>query len=262
MNNETLQILIDNLFSILALLLMAIAFMVVFFGGIVIVFKRLKVKSASIKTGVVEFDVDGKPIPVVPVIKPTPHSQCIHGKDIVLMLANQEDMFNNITKIKENILPEQMKLAEATIAFIEMILLDAFVCLLSKWVLPPESILEHKDYAEFQLCLDKMTGDLRKLFRIHFRANGFAEKEEKQFRQYISDVIAEIHKEKSKLFCRYYRGAVVKRELVNSETDKLNDTISIRLTSLLCDVRDISIKAKEDIFDARKEFTKYFNSIF
>ena len=195
--------------------------------------------------------------------KPTPHSTCIHGKDIVMVLKKQAEMINAIHETRAGIIPEQMKYAEGRGADIQGLMQKNFLHLLDEEIesgnLADLSIVEHEDFRSFKLCLKSVYTDILDLVRLAFRENHYSEKDEKEFRIYVDNKVSEIIQKATDELNDMYRGRLIQRSRIYKENQR---TIS-EIRGILCDVfwqaRAVAHKAKDECKQIEKNFEDYLS---
>ncbi len=222
-----------------------------------IVYLIRKARIVKVSKGGVDFS--GKDI----TRKKTPHSTCIHGKDIVMVLKKQAEMINAIHEAKACIIPEQMKYAEGRGADLQGLMQKNFLHLLDEEIeagnLVDLSILDHEDYRSFKLCLKAVYSDILDFVRIAFRENHYSEKDEKEFRIYVDNKVNEIIQKATDGLNDMYRGRLIQRSRVYKENQRIISEIREILSDVFWQARAVAHKAKDDCKKIEKDFEDYLD---
>ena len=124
----------------------------------------------------------------------SPHSNCIHGKDVILILQAQRKADARISHIKDiELIEEQMKLAEDCVDRIMSQTRSSFLTLLKQYREDGYNLIEDHNYRVYQSALIGMIPEFKRIFRSIARDNHLAEMDESEFKRYKEGKVPMFH---------------------------------------------------------------------
>ncbi len=192
------------------------------------------------------------------------HANCVHGRDIVVLLKKQAEMINEVHDIKDSVIPEQMRFAESKAVELRGMLQKIFLGLLqdeadSGRIQQDKQYVEYDDYHLYRLCIRSIYEDMRDYIRVCFRENHLAVKTEAEFRIYVSTKTDEMVQKSTDLLNDLYHGKVILRSVVYSANQQHMQEIRDSIASIFGQARDIAIKAVTESTQKEQEFETYFS---
>jgi len=222
-------------------------------------FKNIKFGPASASTE------DASPsAPALIEEQPSPHTQCIHGKDIVILLKEQSAMFNAVRNITDGVMPEQMKIAEGRGIDVRGIMQRKFLKILAAALggKDAENLVEHCEYRMYRLCLDIVYNELIARLRTLFRENHYADRTESMFREYVLNKTAELNQHATDLLNDLYHGSIITRVMIYDNNQEIKSSIDMIFSDIFWAAREIAIKAATDTRVLRENFDALFDELF
>lgn len=221
--------------------------------ALVYAIKKVRLKRAGV--GGVEF---GEKSPEQPA-----HANCVHGRDIVVLLKKQAEMITAVRDIRDSILPEQMRYAESRAVELRGLLQKTFLGLLQDEAesgrIANQNHVQSDDYHMYRLCMRAAYEDMRDYLRICFRENHFASKSEQEFRAYIAAKTDELCQNTTDLLNDLYHGKIISRATVYEANKRLAPQIRESLADIFQQARTVAISACLESDKLEQEFETYFS---
>lgn len=232
--------------------------------GIIVIVIILVTKIKSVKVGDASLTTNADGTPALCTVNGTPHTQCIHGKDIVILLKKQAEMFDAVRGVICSVMPEQMKVAEGRGIDIRGVMQRKFLKMLSGALggKDVENLVEHSEYKLYRMCLDILYNELLDRVRILFRENHYADRTESAFRDYVANKTAELNQHASDLLNDLYHGSLVTRVMLYDGNQEIKGSIDTIFSDIFWNAREIAIKAASDSEELKAEFEALFEQLF
>lgn len=244
---ELFVLLIGNIPVLLIVIISIFIFLIAVFGGIA--FLIAKIRNATFTTPIGTFEM-GKDHHIDSIIKN------------YYLLAEKKDIFySTIRELHQTTMRSQMKLVEATILKIYNQVKHTFEEKLIGLLDNGQSYLDHMDYREFSLCLDKMATISKDNLREKILKNGFDKMDEYSFQKYSDRSFEDIYSGIKDILDRYYRGVLISRQLFSKLMLEIKPSQEEEIKSLLKEIRKITLSQYEKIDLMYKEYDEFFNDL-
>lgn len=199
-----------------------------------------------------------------PAKRESPHSSCMHGKDIVVLLTKQAEMLDAVHTLERRVLKDQMNYVKTESTKFKGKAQSVFLRLLYN-LLKSDSktgLIEHPDYKEYTACLKDIMYDMRDLIENAFEENHYATRAEKDFQVYVSGKVGELTQEVTDFLNDAYKGEVITRELLYDENNMyLRKDFESVLTQMFWNAREIAVRTQQECDKLRKDFAKYMEGV-
>lgn len=184
--------------------------------------------------------------------------QCISSVAFLMVLARQAEYINQRRDIKQSILPDQMRYAEAVSADIRGMLLKAFSDAMHSYaVADSQTVVDSLDYHLYRISLRIMHEEMREWIRECFRENHFQERTAVDFDRYVQTKIADGIQVATETLDDLYRGQTITRRMVSGINAGIIVEIRGKIESIFREARRIAIEADAAIESATADYNAY-----
>lgn len=182
--------------------------------------------------------------------------------DLMDLLHKHASMIHKIRDIQMNILPQQLRYAEAKSIESRGLLQKTFLSLVEDKCKEDDCYTETSDYRTYKLCLRVLHDELRIYYNDMFIQNHLAEKTEEEFRDYCELCAAQILQIGTDILNDLYKGDTISRASIFNANKDIVDVLKDHIMDTIIYARHVAMKASDEVAFVEKQFDVYFKDVY
>lgn len=190
--------------------------------------------------------------------KKKPEKMPLDGKDIVILLAKQAEMLDQVHTLEKRVLKDQMIFVKSQSLRLRGRAQSVFLRLLREKLNPGEKngLVDHPDYCEYVRTLKDAIDNCKELVEASFEDNHYDTRSEKDFQQYEQTKTVEIIQTITNFLNDGYCGQFISRDMIYDENKRILDEIKTSVSKMFWNAREISIQTAIQVKVLRDNFDK------
>ena len=216
-------------------------------------------------TGVAKLSKDGVEWNGFKRKKKSPHSACLHGKDIVILLTKQQEMLDEVHRLEKQVLKDQLSYVKASAVKLRGRAQAVFLTLLRTTLKTEDKagLVMHDDYREYVRALKDAYDMCFDVIEPEFETTDFAKKYPKdkaqEFMEYEAGKTAELFQGITDFLNESYHGKTVGREAVFDENTRIKEEIQTVISKCFWNARDVALDFAQHEKELRSAFNRLMN---